>query len=62
MIDFTTLQANPIPPPILELQKENLMLQDKNRIFEKVIFGVITSGVIILIIYILRDANTRTKK
>ncbi len=62
MIDFTTLQANPIPLHILELQKQNVILRDKNKVFEKVIFWAITAGVITLAIYTIRDANTRTKK
>jgi hypothetical protein len=59
MIDFTTLQANPIPPPILELQNENLMLQGKKMILEKIIYGIITVGVITLIYNIIKDAESR---
>ena len=62
MIDFTTLQANPIPPPILELQEQNVMLQGKNKVFEKVIFGLITAGVITLIYFVIIDAKSRKKK
>jgi hypothetical protein len=62
MIDFTTLQANPIPLPILELQEQNIMLQEKNKVFEKVIFGLITAGVITLIYFVIIDAKSRKKK
>lgn len=62
MIDFTTLQANPIPLPILELQKQNVMLQEKNKEFEKVIFGLVTAGVVTLIYFVIIDAKSRKKK
>ncbi len=62
MMDFTTLEANPIPPPILELQKENIELQRKNKVFQKIIFGTIAAGVLTLIYYIIKDAESRKKE
>jgi hypothetical protein len=59
MIDFTTLQANPIPPTILEMQNENLVLQGKKMILEKIIYGIITVGVITIIYNIIKDAESR---
>jgi uncharacterized membrane protein YebE (DUF533 family) len=38
MIDFTTIQANPIPPPIVELQKANANLTTENKAFKTAIY------------------------
>uniref|UniRef100_UPI004049B42D hypothetical protein n=1 Tax=Gelidibacter sp. TaxID=2018083 RepID=UPI004049B42D len=62
MIDFTTLQANPIPSPILELQNENLKLEYKNKKLEKIVFSLITTGVLVLIYYTIKNAESRKKK
>ena len=62
MVDITKVQLNPIPQPILELQEQNVMLQGKNKVFEKVIFGLITAGVITLIYFVIIDAKSRKKK
>ena len=50
MIDITKVQLNPIPPPILELQKQ------------KIIIGGVLIGMIVLIFYTIKDANTRDEK
>jgi hypothetical protein len=42
MIDFTTIDANPIPPSVLKLQKENARLlkqQTQLRTFAKLTVG-----------------------
>ena len=62
MVDITKVQLNPIPQPILELQEQNVMLQGKNKVFEKIIFGLITAGVITLIYFVIIDAKSRKKK
>jgi len=62
MVDITKVQLNPIPQPILELQEQNVMLQGKNKVFEKVIFGLITAGVITLIFFVIKTADTRNNK
>jgi hypothetical protein len=62
MKDFTTLEANPIPLPVLELQKQNVILKGKNKVFEKVIFGVIVVGLITITIYTIKDAESRKRK
>jgi hypothetical protein len=59
MIDFTTLEANPIPPPILELQKQNVILNGKNKVFEKIIFGVIATSALVLIYYVIKTSYPR---
>jgi hypothetical protein len=38
------------------------MLQGKNKVFEKVIFGLITAGVITLIFFVIKTADTRNNK
>ena len=61
-LDITKVQLNPVPLPIVELQEQNVMLKGKNKVFEKVIFGIITAGVITLIYFVIRDAESRKKK
>ncbi len=44
MIDFTTIQANPIPPAIIELQRANANLTSENKAIKtaiKISFGVL---------------------
>lgn len=62
MVDITKVQLNPIPPTILELQEQNSLLQGKKKVFEKVIFGLITAGVITLIYFVIKTADTRNNK
>ena len=59
MIDFTTLEANPIPPPISDLQKQNVILNGKNKVFEKIIFGVIATSALVLIYHVIKTSYTR---
>jgi hypothetical protein len=49
MIDFTTLEANPIPPPIVELQQANTNLTTVNKAIKTAIYigvGALTAYVI----------------
>jgi hypothetical protein len=61
MVDITKVQLNPIPLPIVELQKENLELQRKSKVFQKIIFGAIAVGVLTLIYYIVKDESNKEK-
>ncbi len=61
-LDISKVQLNPVPLPIVELQEQNVMLKGKNKVFEKVIFGLITAGVITLIYFVIIDAESRKKK
>ncbi|MCX6172134.1 MAG: hypothetical protein NT048_04760 [Flavobacterium sp.] len=58
-LDITKVQLNPVPLPIVELQEQNVMLKGKNKVFEKVIFGLITAGVITLIYFVIKTADAR---
>ena len=58
MIDFTTIQANPIPPPIIELQAANSALQGKN----KALRNILIVGGVILGIYIADKIITYIKE
>ena len=40
MIDITTLQVNPIPPTILELQNLNTNITNENKVLRNIIIGV----------------------
>lgn len=57
MIDFTTIQTNPIPPPVLELQKQNLLLLEKNKVLQNVFYSVVAAAVLLVIIYLSNDAK-----
>ncbi len=48
MIDITTLQVNPIPLPIAELQKANVNLKGENKILRNIIIGVLIFGGLVL--------------
>ncbi len=61
-LDITKVQLNPIPLPILELQEENVILKGKNKVFEKVILGVLGAGTLLLIYYTIKYADERNKK
>jgi hypothetical protein len=64
MIDFTTLEANPIPPPIVELQQANTNLTTVNRAIKTAIYigvGALTAYVIYRI-YIKHKENESNKK
>ncbi len=56
------MQLNPIPLPIVELQDQNIILKGKNKGFEKVIFGVIAAGTLLLIHYVAINAESRQKQ
>lgn len=46
MVDITTIQVNPIPPPIQELQKMNTALNSENKLLRKII--IVTSIIVVL--------------
>jgi hypothetical protein len=58
-LDITKVQLNPIPMATVELLEQNVMLKGKNKVFEKVIFGLITAGVLTLIYFVIKTADTR---
>lgn len=37
-------------------------VEKKNKLLEKAIFGIITAGVLVIIFYIVKDAESRNKK
>jgi len=48
MIDFTTIQTSPIPPPIIDLQAENSALKSENRALRNIlIIGGVLLGIFI---------------
>jgi len=58
MIDFTTLQANPIPFPIIELQKTITTIQEKNNNLRNVLRVV----AVLVVLYIGDKVITYIKK
>ena len=53
MIDFTTIQANPIPPAIVELQKANTNLTTENKAIKTAIYisAAVLMGYLVYRIY-----------
>jgi hypothetical protein len=37
-------------------------VEKKNKLLEKAIFGFITAGILVLIYYVIKDAESRNKK
>ena len=65
MIDFTTIQANQIPLPIIELQTANTTLQGENKILRNVLIVVGVIGVIYIVdkaITYIKEENARKNK
>jgi len=65
MIDFTTLQANPIPLSIIALQKANTTLQVKNNTLRNVLIVVGVFGLLYFgdkVIIYLQEENARKNK
>ena len=64
MIDFTTIQANPIPLPIVELQKANTNLTTENKAIKTAIYiGVgVLAAYIVYRMYIKRKEDESNKK
>lgn len=65
MIDFTTIQANPIPPPIIELQAANSALKGKNKALNAIlIVGGVLLGMFIAdkVITYIKEENERKNK
>lgn len=58
MIDFTTIQANPVPPPIVELQKANANLTTENKAFKTAIY----IGVGVLAAYLIYRMYKKNKE
>ena len=58
MIDFTTIQANPIPPPIIELQTVNTSLQGENNVLRNILFF----GIVLLVIFNVDKVLTNLKE
>lgn len=58
MIDFTTIQANPIPLPIVELQKANANLTTENKSIKTIIY----IGIGVLAVYIIYRMYNKNKK
>jgi hypothetical protein len=46
MVDITTLQVNPIPPSILELQNLNTSIKSENKLLRNII---IVAGVVVVL-------------
>ena len=65
MIGFTTIQANPIPPPIIELQAANSALQGKNKMLRNIlIVGGVLLGIYVANKFIkyIKEENERENK
>jgi len=57
MIDFTTIQTSPIPPQILELQEQNLVLENRNQFLKNLILGISVVAFLLLINQLTSNAK-----
>lgn len=62
MIDFTTIELNPIPPNIVELQSVNNKLNTENQIFKGLILSLLVIGVAGKIYLIITEAKKNVIK
>jgi hypothetical protein len=69
MIDFTTVQTNPIPPSISMMQKEQLKISTENQHLKlgfKVAIGIVASCLALYFAYhhlnVQPNAETRKKQ
>lgn len=62
MIDFTTIELNPIPLPIKELQMANSSLEKNNKVLNVIVWGVIGLGVAILTYNALKNYKNEEPK
>ncbi len=60
-IDLTELKLLPAEHLALKDYDYAVGLEKKNKVLEKVIFGVITAGVLVLIYYVIKDEESRKK-
>jgi len=60
MVDITKIELNPIPPPIIELQKANTILQGKNNTLRNTLIVVGILGLLFIgdkVITFLKEEN-----
>jgi hypothetical protein len=64
MIDFTTIQANPIPPTVIELQKANTNLTTENKAIKTAIYisAAVLVGYFVYRIYKKNKEDEANKK
>lgn len=65
MVDITQIELNPIPLPVIELQKANEKLHAKNRTLRNVLIGFGVIGLVFITYkYIkqIQDENTRQNR
>jgi len=64
MVDIDLNQIKLLMPEHIDLKDYDYAVgvDKRNKVLEKLIFAVITAGVITLIYYVIKDANTREKK
>jgi len=64
MVDIDLNQIKLLMPEHIALKDYDYAVgvDKRNKVLEKLIFAVVTAGVITLIYYVIKDANTREKK
>lgn len=61
-IDLTNLKLLPADHIALKDYEYAVGVEKRNKQLEKVIFGLITAGVLVLIYYVIRDESNREKQ
>lgn len=64
MLDYDLNKIKILPADHIALKDYDYVvgIDKKNKVLEKLILGVIASGVLVLIYYVIKDANSRKDK
>lgn len=63
MIDYDLNQLKILPANHIAFKEYDFVVgvDKKNKVLEKIVFGAITAGVLVLIYYVVKDAETKHK-
>ena len=62
MVDLSTVQLNPIPKPIIELQKANSELTRDNKLLRNVLIALVIVAGACLIIKVHKNSKENDRK
>jgi len=62
MIDFTTLQTNPIPAEIIKIQKVNTNLRSENKMLKDILIFIAIGGAVLIGYQIYKQIKENEKR
>ena len=62
MVDISTIQLNPIPKPIIELQRANSTLKNDNKLLRNVLIALVIVAGACLIIKVHKNRKENDRK